>query len=119
MRRDFARFTDDTYRGVPGKDFDHRILHDPLPGNAKWHEYDRPMGFPPELSNPCVDLSGLLGTPAPPDATDDGPVDSPKPGECFYCKTKAVRMTGDGRPVCLFHKQFFFTRQLREDDLCG
>lgn len=80
---------------------------------------DGPMGFPPELSDPCVDLSGLLGTPAIQDATPDWPVDSPKPGECFYCKTKAVRMTGDGRPVCLFHKQFFFTRQLREDDLCG
>lgn len=65
-----------------------------------------------------VDLSGLLGTPAAPDATADEPVDSPKPGECYYCKTRAVRMTGDGRPVCLFHKQFFFTRQLREDELC-
>lgn len=31
-------FHDGTCDGEPGKDFDSRVLYDPLPGDAKWHD---------------------------------------------------------------------------------
>jgi len=75
-----------------------------------------PMGFPPALSNPCVDLSGLLGTPAAQDPVADEPVDSVLPGECFYCHSKATHTKGSGEPLCRYHKQFFWSKPIIEED---
>lgn len=77
---------------------------------------DGPMGFPPELSDPCVDLSGLLGTPAKQDPAPELPVDSVLPGECWYCKSKATHKKGSGEPLCRYHKHFFWSKPIREDE---
>ncbi len=101
-----AELMDRRRRGVP---FGNKSLE------AKYDELLKTAPDRPMVISDYVDLSGLLGTPSQ-DLAPELPVDLVLPGECWYCKSKATHTKGSGEPLCRYHKQFFWSKPIIEED---